>query len=633
MARTDMACFAREKSFLQDGTMRLARIALPFIQVPVVIDRALDGQQYSIIKKTLYDLLTGEDPKAYPPVAYVQDRQEAFRLLGLDMAFYDVADLLFNELIAEGKIHDSPQGVLAGAAPASDPSFLNAKRATSYTCHLLINPFTNEICNDSVQKLRFYTQEELLTTFKGEISFADIPAHIHSPDTFQKAINHKNFNFENCSEESRTQQLRRQNMPLGAYGIQLMTEDGVPDYEDLWVPYYVTLERTDSGAKYHLYGCRSSLETDLFDINDPAYRDLHDFLAGQLFGHHSGDLSFPLTPNLSLPLYTKEPDTAPEAAPGITFDPWGNYVAALTDLQLARICMEQTEDVVDTLEMVTCEFGVITALEVGRLVRFSLTEGQKDLCQKILEQPEDRYALVLPLLEAAAEAGNEDAIYHLANCTFMGRGRDADPEAAFALYRQAAELGHEWAQYQLGLCYFTGMGVSPDGAAAEGCWKKLPNRSKARNLAQINQASLRIQEGNFAAARKNLTNDKGMPTDAFAAYLLASLLLQGAVFEKDEATATKYLEFAAKQGHLPATLALGLQYYQGNSATPANREKARALLEQSLQPVAQERLFFMGAKPFIPYPHLCYSRQDMESRQKALAEFQQKARDLLAKLS
>ena len=620
MARTDVALFAMEQGFLHENTLRLIRIGLPFLHIPALIDRHVDARSYSLIKKTLYDLLTGEDPQANPPVAYVQNRQEAFQLLGLDMDFYDVANRLFTELVAEGKVHDTPQGVLAGAAEPNDPAFLQAKQAVSHTCHLRINPFTAQICDEKVQQLRFSTKENLLAAFKADICLATLPSYIYDPDALQRAINDENFYFEDCSEEFKTRRLREQDMPAGTYGVQLLVEEEPFLPEISWMPYYLTLERTEEGEKYRLYGCNTGTNIDLFPINDPKYKHLQDFLKQLLSGRFFMGLNFNLTESVKIPLTVKSRGVAPQPAKGVTMDDDGNYITPLTDLQLAAICMEREEETVSALKVISRGRAVIATLEAGRLVQFELTEAQREFCEKVLAQPDKRYALALPLLQACADQGDAEAIYHLANCTFMGRGREVDYEEAFRLYEKAANENHAWALFQQGLCYHAGNGVPKDTQAALACWEKIQPKDKPYSVAMYNISSIHWANKEYEKAFQicNAINSE-KPSDPFAACLLGEAYYSGKGTEKDANKAVPYFNQAAGQGHLPSIAMLSLCHSLGKGVEK-DIDKGQNLLKQFQIPEEEDRLFFLGAKPFVPYAHLCYSPDMLEQRRKILQD-------------
>lgn len=64
--------------------------------------------------------------------------------------------------------------------------------------------------------------------------------------------------------------------------------------------------------------------------------------------------------------------------------------------------------------------------------------------------------------QKAAELGNADAQYNLADSYEFGFGTPIDLEKAFYWYTQAAKQGHPEAEWSLGLCYQDGTGTQKD---------------------------------------------------------------------------------------------------------------------------------------------------------------------------
>ena len=310
----------------------------------------------------------------------------------------------------------------------------------------------------------------------------------------------------------------------------------------------------------------------------------------------------------------------------------GNYRVALTDSQLALICMAEAEEVVSTLKLVIDGAGIITTREAGRLVRFSLTPEQLAICQKVLSDPQCRYGCTLPLLQQAAEQGNRDAIFHLANCSFMGRGMEPDMEKAFALYQKASNANHFWATFYLGFCLLNGYGTEADPQAAIACLKKLPPNALCYPAALHNIAAAYLQEKDFHTAAEVLHQvEQGSFITPFTAYSLGYLYANGLGVEKNPEEAAKRYRFAANLGHIPGKYALAKCYLEGNGVKKDTGE-ARKLLQQILQQLPEERLFFFGAAPFISYPNLVYAPQDMEKRRGLLKTIQSLAQKALSTL-
>ena len=128
-----------------------------------------------MLKKYILELV-GSDPAN--PVPRVKDRQEAFRLLGLDNELYDVASYYYDQLILERLIHDTPDGVLAGPAPAGDPTYERLRSAREIGTHLTVDPFGALICGKNISELHCMTTTEIREKKGGDIFLPILPAYI-----------------------------------------------------------------------------------------------------------------------------------------------------------------------------------------------------------------------------------------------------------------------------------------------------------------------------------------------------------------------------------------------------------------------------------------------------------------------
>lgn len=94
----------------------------------------------------------------------------------------------------------------------------------------------------------------------------------------------------------------------------------------------------------------------------------------------------------------------------------------------------------------------------------------------------------ITMLKKMAAVNDVSAQYYLGNCYEHGIGIDADPKAAFGMYRRAAERGFPPAMYELARCYSNGIGVDKNQSRAdewlERFYKKNDN-STIPNIAEI----------------------------------------------------------------------------------------------------------------------------------------------------
>lgn len=147
------------------------------------------------------------------------------------------------------------------------------------------------------------------------------------------------------------------------------------------------------------------------------------------------------------------------------------------------------------------------------------------------ESPEDRLAK----WRKEAEAGNDDAEFHLGVCYASGEGVPMNAEEAAHWYRQAAEQGHAIAQYNLGLCYYHGGGVEQD----------------------LDEAVKWFHE----AASRELPD---------ACHSLGVCHANGVGVPKDKEEAARWYHAAAELGHAKSQFHLGLCYSGGHGVPKDN---------------------------------------------------------------
>ncbi len=629
MAQTDIAVFAKEHGILKENTLRLIRVGYPLLRVRANIISHKDSREFCPIKKYIHRLVTGDQPDGQEPAVYVKDRLQAFQLLGLDKDLYDVASYYYDELILNGLIHDTPQGAVAGAAPPDDPALKRIRSSRQEETYLTLDMFNLDIYGQKVSGLRCKSTQELVDAYEKDICMPLPPDYVYHPETLEALINQKNFDFSNCTVEYKTARLQAQNMPHGVQGIELVRESEDDDPVDVyWMPYFLAWEKTDEGSQYCLYSNTSGRPIDLFPINSPDYKEFQQFLRQLFQARHYGTLSYFLTDWVEVPLTSGKS----RLSDGVTMDSDGNYSTTLTDAQLALVCMAEQEEVVNVLSLVSDGVGIIPTREAGRLVRFSLTQEQREFCQMVLANPEGRYELALPLLEQAVETEDSEVAYHLANCYMMGRGTEVDLQKAFTLYRQAACKNHPWAMLYEGNCYLNGYGTEVDPNAGIACWSKIqPNApSYATALHNIGTAHIRLNNHEEAAAVLQKAEQLNF-VSSFTAFSLGHLYEKGLGVEVNAEEAAKHYAMAAKWGHIPARVCLAVCYIEGIGVAQ-DPIQAKHLLRQALQPCPEERLFFLGTKPFLPYHNLVCTREDLETRRKLLKTMQQRAENLLSKL-
>lgn len=167
-------------------------------------------------------------------------------------------------------------------------------------------------------------------------------------------------------------------------------------------------------------------------------------------------------------------------------------------------------------------------------------------------------------LQDAADKGDADAQYHLAECYAVGTGVTPDAAKAATWYAKAAQQGHAQAQCVLGACYAEGRGVEQDYCQALAWFSKAARRGHSEAQTHL---------GNRHA------NGEGVPLDletavkwyrmaankgyAEAQYLLGVCCIEGQGTEQNLTEAVGLFRGAVDQGHVGAMTSLGGCYAEG----------------------------------------------------------------------
>lgn len=117
---------------------------------------------------------------------------------------------------------------------------------------------------------------------------------------------------------------------------------------------------------------------------------------------------------------------------------------------LAMAILNSEPDAEDLGELFVDAYPAIEDRDVQ--VEFDATSGSED-------------ELVADV-QAAANAGDPNALIELGQRTMSGGGVVADEETAFGYFQQAVETGHPFAHFMLGLCFWQGDGTEQDKTEA-----------------------------------------------------------------------------------------------------------------------------------------------------------------------
>jgi TPR repeat protein len=97
-------------------------------------------------------------------------------------------------------------------------------------------------------------------------------------------------------------------------------------------------------------------------------------------------------------------------------------------------------------------------------------------------------ASVIDQVQAAADAGDTEAIFLIGTAFDEGLGKPQDAAQAFEWHLRAAEAGHVLGQHNVGNQYSEGRGVEQDLAAAVEWWTKSAERGDATTQLRLGEA-------------------------------------------------------------------------------------------------------------------------------------------------
>ncbi len=376
MAYNSVGIFANEHGLINENTLRFIHLGYPILQVRANILSLKDSPTFNLMKKYIYRLVSGDDPDCKNPMAYVDNRLEAFQLLGIDKELYDVASYCYDELILEGKIHDSEMGPLAVAAKENDPTLKRIRTSRQRESLLLIDPFSTTIY--AANKFPTPKAKDEILRNNNDICLPTLPEYVTHLETLEALINQQNFSFEDCTEEFMTARLQEQFMPSGTKSIELLSDEAYP--KTYWLAYYLALQKTEDGETFYLYNPTNGKIINTFPINDAEHREFRDFFKNLFYSTAKQKVEYSLTRDVDFELKDENGCLNPE----INLDENGNYIVTLTDNELATILSTDEDEAVEALKILLYGTTVITNNEAGRLIHFILTDEQKEMCQNKL---------------------------------------------------------------------------------------------------------------------------------------------------------------------------------------------------------------------------------------------------------
>ena len=192
-----------------------------------------------------------------------------------------------------------------------------------------------------------------------------------------------------------------------------------------------------------------------------------------------------------------------------------------------------------------------------------------------------RLQLGIEFLEAAASAGNADALFKLAKLSLAGRGMERSPAAAFDYMRRAAELGLPDAEYELASMYSEGRGTAKDPEAALQWARKAAANSHPKATVAVGMIMLQSEDTATQSKGLEMVNQAAASGNKEAALSLATAYARGDQgVAKDEKRAEELLKPQAQAGDAESEFALA-SLYQFGETFAARRKEAQEWLRRA----------------------------------------------------
>jgi TPR repeat protein len=176
-------------------------------------------------------------------------------------------------------------------------------------------------------------------------------------------------------------------------------------------------------------------------------------------------------------------------------------------------------------------------------------------------------------LRDAVSLGDARAMLELGDMTAKGaEGAEKNPEKAFLLYREAAAKGLPQAMGKAADCLFDGTGCKKDQMESLDYYKKGAQARDPWCLYKLGRWTIELQDsGEEPGKAGDMIMDAAALGCADAQYMVACLMEEGRMYDRDYQSSFHWLKKAAAQNHAGAQRKLGFYYILG-----AGTEKDRA---------------------------------------------------------
>lgn len=231
------------------------------------------------------------------------------------------------------------------------------------------------------------------------------------------------------------------------------------------------------------------------------------------------------------------------------------------------------------------------------------------------------YAFLRYIRAFDVDNGNSAAVFKLGICMLKGLGTEKNEQVAFEWFCRGDALGSPGATYMMGECYYYGVGVECDKSMAVKCYQRAISYDYAdsgRTVPAMLALAECLEKG--YGTEKDLQRamslyKKASETgDPEASYQTGRAILAGGEMKSEYAAARLYMLRAARKGHIPAMLAMGVLADEGRGI-PKNRDDAKRWYTKAINtdiPATPE---------LYVYPDRFYSHRNVKLEAKIEAQY------------
>ena len=634
MARyNDISEHFYRNNLLEPDIIRVFKFAFPILKVNAKIKTRVANMEYHIVEKYIDKLITGKQPEMVKTlqsksavddskdksssitrdimqsifdvaidagvlpgkkendiplckVSYMSDKNEVFALLGIDHEVYDLANYFYYDLLKCGHFEETPNG-LYGTGEGVASLKMNKKTVSSQIdARILVTPMDAKICSSEIEKYRAKTADQIVKEYDRRIILCPIPEYCYNAELLQNMINEANFYLSGNDTESYAELNLQKKLPAGTVGIEISDDPNKPFCEAMYLFYYLVVRQEDEKFIYQLITTNNVISED-FDLNSDDYEYFRKYM-NSLINSDRDVLNCRLGNICLLPIKDKNGLTND----GIQILPNGNYSAALTSDIFTKIISAPIDSDVFPLEMIVNDIPfIIDDFEAGKLVHIKATDEQKDILQRILDNPEGKEAICEEILLKSANDGDVAAQLELGRYYLRNDRNDE----AFKLYKMAADQGDKCGQFFLAGCYYYGKGTEKNAVKAHEYMSASADQGFDYAFYDLGVFYYQDEENKDIELAASFITEAAKRGVFPAQYLLGYFYHKGIGIEKNINEAISWYQKASKNGHLVADFYLGAMYFDGKDIE-ADYEKAIYFFKKVAAQKNEDALEYLGIR-------------------------------------